>query len=272
MTFASYQSEDCYYNTRVFYCKNSIDCTLCNKCELCYFCLDCIDCYNCNYCVECQQCNDSMYCYFSVNLMNCFGCVALKGKEYHIFNKPYSPDEYKQKVAELKKSSKEEILAMMSELLKTTPRPALVGKNNTNSFGDHIYFCTNVYWGFDSKQLADSTYVYHCDDSKDLFDCSHLGWSENSYQIMSGGNLNNCQFCFGCWNSYNLSYCELVYNSHDCLLSVGLNKKEFHILNKPYSESEYKNEVATIIASLKADGEWNQWYPSTYTEVLTYGL
>lgn len=36
------------------------------------------------------------------NCHNCFGCVGLKNKEFHIFNKPYSEDEYWKKMDEIK--------------------------------------------------------------------------------------------------------------------------------------------------------------------------
>lgn len=36
MTFASYYSEDCLYNTRVLYCRDCMDNSFLTKCELCY--------------------------------------------------------------------------------------------------------------------------------------------------------------------------------------------------------------------------------------------
>ena len=198
--------------------------------------------------------------------------MSIKGKQHCIFNQQYTPAEYEQKIAELKKLPKETIMEQLQPLLLKTPRPAMTGKHNTNSYGDHLYYGTNAYWAFDSKQVADSYYVYHCDDSKDLLDCSHLGWSENCYQIMIGGNLNNCTFCYGSWHSYNLDYCELVYNSHDCFMCVSLSKKEFHILNQPYSEADYHKKKTEIIQAMRADGSWGKWYASTFKEVITYGL
>jgi hypothetical protein len=54
------------------------------------FSITCRDCLNVEYCSECNSCED------------CFACFGLKNKKYHIFNKPYSEDEYWQKVDELK--------------------------------------------------------------------------------------------------------------------------------------------------------------------------
>ncbi len=272
MTFASFQSEDCYYNHRVFYCKDSVDCTLCRKCELCYWCVDCTNCYNCNYCGYCEQCVDAEFCFFCIGVKNSFGCVGLRQVEYHIFNKPVGKEEFAKQVAELRKLPKQEIYKRMAPLIYSVPRAAMYGKSNEGVAGGVIHNSKDVYWGFDSDKLRDCNYVYHCDDSKDLNDCSHLGWSENCYQIMSGGNLNNCSFCMGSWFSHDLDYCELVYNSHDCFLCVGLNHKEYHILNQPYSPEEYAKKKAEMIEQMKREGSWGKWFPSTYPEVITVGL
>ena len=272
MTFASYQSEDCYYNHRVFYCKDCMDCTLCEKCELCYGCIDCIRSYNSNFCVYCEQTIDSDYCYFCIGVQNCFGCVGLRQKKFHIFNTAFSPEEYKKRVTELKKLSKEKIYEYLFPLLKKTPRVAMYGKNNEGSAGENIHNCKDVYFAFDSKKLRDCFYVYHCDESNDLYDCSHLGWSENCYQIMSGGNLNNCSFCYGCWYSSNLEYCELVMNSNNCFMCVSLNHASYSILNQEYSQQDYEKKVEEIKTSMRKDGSYGKWYTPTFKEVLTYGL
>ncbi len=47
-------------------------------------------CVACEYCVECQDCE------------NCFGCVGLKRKKFHIFNRPYSEEEYFSKLDGIK--------------------------------------------------------------------------------------------------------------------------------------------------------------------------
>ncbi|MEK7524647.1 MAG: hypothetical protein AAB588_06515 [Patescibacteria group bacterium] len=273
MTFASYQDEDCMYNHRIFYCRDCNDCALCHKCELCYECIDCIQCYNCSYCDHCENTIDSDYCSYSLAIQNCFGCVGLNRKSFCIFNEQFTKEEYMQRLPELKKMPPQEVAERMEGLFTSVPRVAMYGKNNEGSYGEDIHNCKNTFWGFDSKDLHDCTYVYYCHDhSKDLVDCSHFGFSESCYEIMSGGYLNNCSFCTGCWFSSDIDYCELVYNSNHCFGCVGLNHKEYHILNQPYSKEEYFKEVARIKEQMKSDGEWGKWFASTYPEVLTYGL
>jgi len=272
MTFASYESEDCMYNHRIFYCTDCNDCALCQKCTLCYESLDCLNCYNCDYCDHCENCNDCNYCYHCIGCKNCFGCVGLHQSQYHIFNKKYEQSEYDQKVAEYKKHPPEKIQSHVEPVLTKIPRNQMYSKKTENSYGENLHNSRDSYWAFDSKGLHDCMYVYHCDDSKDLHDCSHLGWSEIGYEIMNGGNLNDCMFCLGCWYSNNLTYCDTVHNSKDCFLCDAVNHARFRILNQQYSEEDYHKKVAEIIAQMKIDGEWGQWFPSAYTEVITYGL
>ncbi len=49
--------------------------------------------------IRCDDCEYSINCYDSEH---CFGCVGLRHKRFHIFNKPYSEEEYWKKVDELK--------------------------------------------------------------------------------------------------------------------------------------------------------------------------
>jgi len=273
MTFASYQSEDCLYNHRVFYCTDCVECALCHKCELCYECVDCISCYNCNYSVHCENAIDCYYSYYCIGTNNCFGCVGLRKNSFCIFNEQYTKEEYNARVKELKKLPPEEIYAQIEPLLTSVPRVAMYGKNNEESYGEDIHNCKNVFWGFDSKDLRDCFYVYYAHDhSKDLIDCSHLGFAEQCFEIMSGGNLTECLFCYGSWFSNNLTYCDSVYNSHDCFGCVSRNHTEYEILNVKYPKEEYFKKVAEIQDEMKRDGEWGRWYASTYPEVITYGL
>lgn len=271
MTFASYQDEDCIYNHRLFYCRDCADCAQLQKCELCYESVDCVNSYNCDYCVMCRQATDCNFCHDCNNVQNCFGCIGLRQKSYCIFNEQFTKDEYKQRVAHLKMLSHPEIYAQIEPLLRSVPRNAMYGENNEGSYGDNIRNCKNSFWIFDSFGLHDCYYTYNGDDAKNLYDVTHLGWAEDCFEIMSGGNLYTCMFCSGCWYSNNLTYCELVYNSRDCFGCVGINHKEFHILNQPYSKDDYFKRIAEIKDQMKRDGEWGKWFSSTYPEVLTYG-
>ena len=70
----------------------------------------------------------------------------------------------------------------------------------------------------DSQRCVDST---HCRASRDLMACNHCiaceRCAQSSYLVKSI-DCTGCTYCFGC---------------------VGLSKKDFHILNRPYDRSTY---------------------------------
>ena len=73
-----------YSASDLYYC-----CTVANS-SCCLFSFHIIGCQNMEYCMQCFNCE------------NCFGCVGLRNKKFHIFNQPYSEEEYWQRVDELK--------------------------------------------------------------------------------------------------------------------------------------------------------------------------
>jgi hypothetical protein len=46
-------------------------------------------------------CSDLLYCTYCVGCQNCFGCIGLRKKQYCIFNKQYTKEEYEKLVPEL---------------------------------------------------------------------------------------------------------------------------------------------------------------------------
>ena len=50
---------------------------------------------------------------------------------------------------------------------------------------------------------------------------------------------------------------------NDCFGCVGLKHKQHCILNKQYTKEEYEALVPKIIAEMRADGEWGEFFPVT---------
>lgn len=98
-----FASEDCMYNIEANANVSCCDITVCFETELSYSCVQSPLCYNCNFLMHVDNSKDCEFCAYSRNLINCFGCVYLENKEYHILNKPYSPDEYEKEVARIRR-------------------------------------------------------------------------------------------------------------------------------------------------------------------------
>lgn len=96
-------------------------------------------------------------------------------------------------------------------------------------------FCKNskglsrCHYCVDSQRCADST---HCRASRDLVRCNHCVASERCTQcsyVYKSIDCTECSYCFGC---------------------VGLNKKDFHILNKPYDRGTYFKVIKQLSKEL----------------------
>lgn len=97
--------EDCLYLTSSIECKDCVD--MANSyfgCELSYEVMSSIELYNCNFSNFCFNSRDLEYCEYCYNSQNCFGSFYLQHKQFYIFNKPYSKENYLKKVAEIKEA------------------------------------------------------------------------------------------------------------------------------------------------------------------------
>ncbi len=70
---------------------------------------------------------------------------------------------------------------------------------------------------------------------------------------------------FYCWSSQFLSYCFNCPNSQNCFGCVGLRKGKYSILNKEYDKDTYEKITADIIAELKAQGIYGEFFPKEFS-------
>lgn len=116
-----YNTKECY---TCFDVKKLQDCAFMNNSEEITDSMDCSNNYynsqlnyevmaamnitNCNYCYGVFDSYDLEYCEMVYGSHHLFGCFSLKGKSYCIFNQQYSPEEWTEKVAQIKSQMKAE--------------------------------------------------------------------------------------------------------------------------------------------------------------------
>jgi hypothetical protein len=100
------------------------------------------------------------------------------------------------------------------------------------------------------------------DGGKDCYDCESSGDPERCYWSVTPDNSYEEFFVVFCWKSQWVMYSENCHTSENLLGCVGLKKSKFCILNKEYSESEYRALKENIIDGLKQRGEWGQFFPA----------
>lgn len=255
-------NEDCMYGRDFYDNTNCADCDHILKCTLCYECLNSRECWNCSCLQDCANCLDCDYGYYLKDCQNCIGCVGLRKKKFCIFNEQYSEEEFSSKKKSL---TREQIEGNYEKLKRKTPRVFAIQLNCENCTGESVFNSRNIHYGFDINNCEDCCYVEEVKNIKNSADISFLEHSELCYECSSNHILYDCNFCFMCLASSNIEYCEQVFNSKNCFGCIGLNHKEYCILNKQYSREEYEKQVAEIKKRLKEERTYGRFFlPSTY--------
>jgi len=260
--------EDCYFSNLLKKCTDVVDCSVNYENELCYECIDCQKSQRLFYAQDCENCNDSYFLNNCTSCKNCIGCINQRQKEYMIFNKQYSKEDYEKLKSEMSLNSNEgveELRKMSADFFLTQPHKYVIEEQNQNSTGDHIYNCKNAHECFDSVDLEDCRYCQKLSlGVKDSMDYNSWGNKcELIYQCCSvGDNCVNVKFCVNCQsNVSDCEYCAECFSISNCFGCVGLKRKKYCILNKQYSKEEYEEMIPKIKEHMTKNGEYGEFFP-----------
>ncbi|OGI65196.1 hypothetical protein A3A95_03910 [Candidatus Nomurabacteria bacterium RIFCSPLOWO2_01_FULL_39_18] len=239
-------AENCAYLNEVADIKDSIDCSWTRHDQMGYgnvithssyqtfFCEDVVGSMNMWFCRSCVGCSD------------CVGCANLTKKKYHIFNEPYSKEEF-QKI--FKKydfgsvESLEKFRKSTMEFLLTQPRKQFNDRNSVNTTGEYVYNSKNVHDSYMVRKAKDCRYCQFLKAGPiaDCYDYTEFGErGELIYEsCWVGLQVSNIKFSVWNYNASNLEFCFGCHSSNNMFGCVGIKKGEYCILNKRYSKEEY---------------------------------
>jgi len=269
MVFDGEQAEDAYHGHTFEDVRSCIDFLSIEKCELCYECTHCRNCYNTKFSRFCHNCQDSWFLCDCIGCKKCFGCVNLHKKEYHIFNKPYSKEEYEEFVNHFesnKHSAIEKMKQKTEDYFVTQPIKATRGIQNIDSTGDNLNHSKNAQYCFDCNELHDCKYCTDClmgaKDTRDVHVWG-IGMEMCYNSCVIGSNIRNIISGYyvtrGADSIYYSLWCGRT--SAHLLGCIGIEHKKHCIFNKQYSEEEYNDLAARIIEHMQSTGEWGQFFP-----------
>lgn len=252
--------ENVMYSSLLVHDEDSADCILLRDSERCYGNINCTKCYNTHFS---EDVDDSVDVLFSKNCSgcsNCFGCINLKGKKYHIFNEPYSKEEYKKKVAEFQLDSFATLRQMREEVFafwKSQPHKFMHERRNVNVSGDYVINSKNAKHAYLARGVEDGKFcqVITFGPAKDVYD--YTVWGNNAeliYECLGvGENARNVKFSFNCWpNTYDVEYSWWCVSSSNIFGCANVKRKQYCVLNKQYSKKEYEVLKARIIEDMEA--------------------
>jgi hypothetical protein len=98
---------------------------------------------------------------------------------------------------------------------------------------------------FRSERCTGSVHCMFCEDCRNCYRCTHCKSCEattgsgHCLRCVGCHDCSHCEDTIACTHSAYLVRCSFCTDSNYCFGCVGLAKKEFHILNRPYARSEY---------------------------------
>jgi len=253
LVFNSDTSENVSYAIRVFGCKDSFDILDGSHGELLYETTLFKDLYKVFFSYNCAESQNIWCSQDLVGCSSCVGCVGLRKKSYHIFNQPYTKEDYEQKIAELKLDTYrgvQRVVDRMRELALRRPVRFMNGALNERSTGDNLVHTKNAQECWGGNDMEDCKYCQMTYRGvKDSYD--YCTWGDGSNRIYDsqtcGYQVTDLKFCFDCWPScQRLEYAFFCRSSSDLFGCVSLKKKQYCILNKQYSKEEYEVLTAKI--------------------------
>ncbi len=269
LIFGSHYNEDSQYENYAWKTVNCFDNLEVIQSELVYEGIYSDGCYSCAYAEYCFDCSDCKFCYDLIGCKNCLFSCNLRNKQYYIFNKPYSKEEYEKMAKEFYTGSFSnlgELIKKFNEVKAIAIRRNLFQKNCENCLGNDIQNSKNLYYGFNVKYAEDCSYLYmqntHVKDSMDL-NCIGYDDSEVLYECIGNSGNFYTYFCNSCWHNSNITYCEQCFDSKNLFGCIGLHHKQYCILNKQYSKEEYEDLLAKIIENMKKDSQYGEFFPTT---------
>lgn len=266
--------ENCYYSNNIFDSKVCMDLLMCTKCELCYESIDCENCYNLKFSQGCKNSSDSWFIKNCIGCRNCFGCVNLRNKEYYFLNEKLSKEQYEEKLKTMPLGDYIYLQKARENFLKFSqkyPHKYLQGNQNENSTGNYLFNTQNCKNCFDSNTCQDCKNLYNCRFMKKCYDITVFGNSGSTEFCCDdhaiGINVRNVCFSDQIWEGCNdVFYSTLcVNNCRDVFGCSGLKHAQYCILNKQYSEADYKELRNKIIEHMKKPSlsEWGEFFPSS---------
>lgn len=267
LIFGAGDNEDCLYGKFVVYCKDCVDCLSVYSSELCYEGVASEQCYGCRFFVNCRNCRNSTMIEDCLGCTDCIGCFGLRSKQYYIFNKQYSAEEYarlSKEYASLSHASVGHLQQKLSELKATLPHPHAHIYVSENCTGDSVYHSKNCTNAFDSKNCEDCRYIYFAPKTLSTQDCAFCApdGDRYCYFVCSTVDLESSMACFYVWYGSSIYYSLECHHNSNIFGCVGLKNKRYCVLNKQYTKDEYEKLVAKIIASMRANGEWGEYLPA----------
>ncbi|KKU16614.1 MAG: hypothetical protein UX26_C0020G0010 [Parcubacteria group bacterium GW2011_GWC1_45_9] len=210
------------------------------------------------------DCIDSWFLLNCVGCRNCFGCVNLRHKSYHFFNEPLNKEEWNRRVEDILGSYQktEEMRKKFDEFSLKFPHRENSNLRSVRVVGDYIFESKNCFNCFEASFCEDSKNLFSIKNVKDSYDL--IGHGRESELLLEGVAVGTSSRVIGSWwciNTHDVEYSIALQGGEYCFGCDGLRKAKYAVLNKQYSEEEYKKIRGHIVSELKTKNLYGLFMP-----------
>ena len=271
LVFGGKENENIRYSSSTSFSKDSQDLFNCSHLELSYENIQCENSQRLFFSKYSDNCSDSYFLYKWRNCIDCFGCVNLRNKQNCFFNEQLTKDDYKKRLEKINLGSFKNFtqnLEGFNSIYNKAIHKYAQFINTANCTGDNIRNARDCRVCFDisGNDSENSKYVtYVVSGVKDSYDSYGMPKAERIYEALASGfdliENSDYAFTFFVRGSKNIQYSINCSASQDLFGCVGLDKKEYCILNRQYTKDEYEALLPKIIEHMKSRGEYGEFFP-----------
>ena len=264
LVFNGGYNEDVAYSRGMKDCRDSLDIYFATNLEQSYECINGHKSNGVRYGQNVMSCLNSWFLLGCSNCQDCFGCVNLRNKRHHFFNEVLSKEEYEKRVTEIAGSYKkvQDMLEKFEEHALKFPRRQNNNLKSVNSEGEYIFNSKNCKHCFEVTDSEDCKFGFASKATKDSYDIMGYGYDcELLLETVAVGYSYNVIGSWGCQACRELRYCFSIERSENCFGCDGLRDARYCILNKEYSDGDYKKLRDQIVKQMEQDGSYGSYFP-----------
>ena len=269
LLFGATENESCLFSHWLWRNRDVVDSIHVFDSELCYECRDVRNCYHLLFADHCIGCSDSAFLSHCTQCSECYACVNLRQKRFCMHNEQLSEAQYRARRAAVDLGSFAVLQREQEEFARFAapfPAPAVEGSSNENSSGNYLRHTKNCRRCFFVSEAQDCDWCIGVVNAKNcLVQASYGDGSELVYHSTGvGDHAYNIRWSWECWmNVSDLEYCMYcTTGASSCFGCIGLKHRQYCILNREYSRSEYQAILPRIRAHMRANGEYGSFFPA----------
>lgn len=258
---APFGSEECMYVNDARFSKNIVDSSAMFNSEFCYESVNTAYSNKGIYLINCSHCIDSAFLYDCKNCSDCFLSSNLRNVSYVFKNEQLTKEDYRRRMGEIDLGERAVFKRTLDEfkpVMQKALRRSVQAVNCVDTVGDSNIECKDCYFVFRAQGSERCRYSENLLKTKDLYGVTN-SVGEHIYEGVTC-IPSNIWFSIYARDSTFVEYCAEVRNCNYCFGCVSLRNKQFHIFNKPYTETEYWRRVDEIKTGMLLRGEYGEFF------------